>query len=313
MDSDTIQITCPKPFAHVGGRFVLKGYVPKSWLETGYGRDYRVFLDFIENGGQTFIGSSTDVKKVFLERFRKMLPFHTVIQFHYLNASFIENSQGRINIKMSGHKEGGAFFLPLIVDGFEPEDGVDADIEERHRNMGNIIRQYEEDLKEYYKESEKIEASRKQKEEVALSGSSENYVYARMDTVGFELLKIIDEFGDSSIDYLYSEEDKRKKELEERYKDALAWRGPLLHGLAAKLDGFEMRVYSDDHGQHFHVIHRGKNINARFSYPQMELMSYVSGTSISARTATKIGDFCKQPEIRAKLEVEFAKRSVAAI
>ena len=135
-----------------------------------------------------------------------------------------------------------------------------------------------------------------------------NGVPVRMDKVGFEIMKILDESEDSSEDYLYKDEDRRQKELEERYKDALDWRGPLLHGLAAKLDGFEIRVYSNDHGKHFHVIHRGKNINARFSYPQMELMNYVSGTSINVRTARKISDFCKKPEILAKLEEEFSKR-----
>jgi len=307
---DVIEMLTPNPFSHIGARFILSGRVPKSWLDSGYGIDYRVFLDFIDIEGKTFIGSSARVRKGFFSRFAKKLHFTTIVQFDQFNVPFIAGSQGRINIKISGHKESSAFFLPLIVDGFEPEGGADADIEEQHRNMGNIIRQYEEDLKEYYKESANIENSRKQKEEAALSGSSKDYVYARMDTVGFELLKIIDELGDSSENYLYSEEDRRKKELEERYKDALDWRGPLLHGLAAKLDGFEMRVYSDDHGQHFHVIHRGKNINARFSYPQMELMSYISGTSISAGTAQKISDFCKKPDVRAKLEAEFAKRSV---
>lgn len=308
MDEETVHIISPKPFARIGGRFVLKGYVPKSWLETSYGLDNRVFLDFIDNKAQTFIGSSADVRKIRPWFFKEKLLFQTIVQFDWINAPFIESSQGRINIKIEGHKKDCAFFLPLIINGFEPKSGVDADIEKRHRNMGNIIRQYEEDLKNYYKELSKIEDSRKQKEEAAVSGSSKDYAYARMDKVGFEIMKILDESEDSSEDYLYKDEDRRQKELEERYKDALDWRGPLLHGLAAKLDGFEIRVYSNDHGKHFHVIHRGKNINARFSYPQMELMNYVSGTSINVRTARKISDFCKKPEILAKLEEEFSKR-----
>ena len=282
--------------------------MPKSWLETSYGFSNSIFLNFIDNNGCEFIGSHAYLKWDLLSLFGDRVQFYKIVQFHELNLHFIEQSQGRINLKIYGHRDGEEFYLPIIIDGFEPEDGVSAEVEERHRNMQKIIKQYEEDLRNYYEESEKIQNNRKQKEENTVNGSSENYGYAGMDTIGSELLRILEDSEESPQEYLYAEEDKRQKELEEKYKDAIAWRGPLLHGLAAKLDGFEIRVYSNDHGQHFHVIHRGKNINARFSYPQMELMSYVSGTSISAKTAGKISNFCKKPEISSKLEAEFARR-----
>lgn len=285
---------------------MLMGYVPKSWLDSGFGTDYRVFLDFIDTDGQTFIGSSAPVRKGWFDRFRSKLFFYTIIQFDRINAHFIEKSQGRINIKISGHKDGHSYFLPLIIDGFEPEGGVDIRIEERHHRMADIVNGYEQDLKNYYKELADIEESRRRKDDASI-GRSSNYRYA--GELGFEMFKVLEESDDSYDNYLYSEEDRREKEITEKYKDALAWRGPLLRGIVAKFDAFEMRVYSDDHDQHFHVIHRGKNINARFSYPQMQLMSYVLGTTISAKTEQKIRDFCKKPEVIAKFEKEFAKRS----
>ena len=69
-----------------------------------------------------------------------------------------------------------------------------------------------------------------------------------------------------------------------------------------------MRVHSDDHGQHFHVIHKGKSINARFSFPDIELMNYISKMTIGAKTQKRIQEFCKTPNIFANLEKEFAKR-----
>ena len=102
----------------------------------------------------------------------------------------------------------------------------------------------------------------------------------------------------------------RERELKEKYKEALEWKGPLLTGIVSKFGGFELRVYSDDHDSHFHVIHRGKGIDARFSFPDIQLMSYKnSKTTIGSKLEKKIHDLCLQPEVFKKFEQEFAKRN----
>lgn len=41
-------------------------------------------------------------------------------------------------------------------------------------------------------------------------------------------------------------------------------------------NGQKIKVYSDDHDTHFHIVHKSSGVNGRFSFPSMELESYVS-------------------------------------
>ena len=120
---NTIKIIQPKPYEEVGASFVVEGWVPKSWLDTGYSIDNRVFLDFIDINGQTFICSDADVYKGWMSRFRNRLRFYAEVQFNQFNADFIMNSQGRITIKLSGHKDGCQLFIS-IIDSFQESNAT---------------------------------------------------------------------------------------------------------------------------------------------------------------------------------------------
>lgn len=41
-------------------------------------------------------------------------------------------------------------------------------------------------------------------------------------------------------------------------------------------NGIKLSVYSNDHGTHFHIIHKGRNIDARFDYPSFKFKNYKS-------------------------------------
>ena len=103
-------------------------------------------------------------------------------------------------------------------------------------------------------------------------------------------------------------EDKEKALLDEKYKEVLYWSGPLLRGLVGRLNGFEFRVYSNDHGQHFHIIHKEKEINARFSFPEIGLIDYKSlKNKIDRKTIELIRNYFKAPANLKRLETEFLK------
>jgi len=73
-----ISLIQPKPYQEVGARFIISGWVPKSWLITDFGSvDNRIFLDFIAIDGKTFMGSSINFEapKGWLSKFRKKLYF----------------------------------------------------------------------------------------------------------------------------------------------------------------------------------------------------------------------------------------------
>jgi len=132
--------------------------------------------------------------------FKKKLFFSTTVQFSQFNLPFIANSQGRITLKLNGHKKGCDLFLPLIVGDFEPKDKVDPAIVEKHKNIEQKISQHEKDLQNYNAEKEQIRQATTKKE-----GN----------------IEICD----------YSERDRLESELEEKYKDAIKWRGPLFAGV----------------------------------------------------------------------------------
>jgi hypothetical protein len=309
MNRETIKLIRPQPFERVGARFVIAGTIPKSWLKTPFGTiSEGVDLNLRDINGKNIMGTGINLKPAnWLTRFRKTRSFAAIFQFHPLNIGFIEKSQGRIVLELSGEKEyEQSIFIPIIVREFEPEGGASSEIIEKHKNVGKTILQYVEDLKSYRVESEKIAASRKVKdgdEQYRHVGGVESMEIA----VGIS--KIFEDAEANFSEYSYSEEDRKESELEEKYKAAIEWRGPLGKGLVSQFGGFELRVYSNDHGHHFHVTHKGKHINARFSFPELRLESYKnSQNTIGSKEEAKLREFCQRPDIMKKLEEEFTKR-----
>jgi len=310
--SKNIHIIEPRPYAKIGATFKVRGIVPLSWLKTEWGW-YRgdLSIEFIDSDGQTFIGTGIPLPEIgWLSRLMGSVFFEKTFQFDWINVGFLERSQGRINIKITGeNREDHCIFIPLIVDEFEPEEGVNPEIVFRHSRMEEIITQYEEDLRNYNAASQEIEKRRNVKDGLSKEGPWDSYLFGPAASTAHGIWQILEESNDEFSEYLYSEEDTMERELEERYKDALRWRGPLLRGIVSKIGPFELRVFSDDHGRHFHVIHRDKRINARFSFPEIRLMNYKgSQNTISSKQEKRIREYCLTPEIFRKFEEEFAKR-----
>jgi hypothetical protein len=302
-----IHIEQPKPFQVVGAEFVISGKVPSSWLKTSYGLSRDISLELIDAKAQTILGLNLSIGKIsLLSKILGYVSFEERFQFSQFNVSFIKESQGRMTLKLSGRNEKEqSIFIPIVVKELEPRGGVNPKILERHGKIKEIIIQYEKDLQIYYEELSKIQESRKLKE---ILGEGQ-YIYEKNIDIANGIIDIIDSSEESFDDYLYSEEDEKEKELEEKYKDALSWRGPLLRGLVHDFQGFELRVYSNDHDQHFHVIHKNKKINARFSFPDIKLLNYANHkNTISSKQEKKIKEFCLRPDIFKKFQEEFGKR-----
>lgn len=102
---------------------------------------------------------------------------------------------------------------------------------------------------------------------------------------------------------------KRLSLIGEKYKEFLSWSDPLCKGLADKLNGFEFRVYSNDHDRHFHIINKERGIHARFSFPEITLINYKQArTTINSRQTKNIQKFFQDSNNLKKLENEFKKR-----
>jgi hypothetical protein len=67
-------------------------------------------------------------------------------------------------------------------------------------------------------------------------------------------------------------------------------------------------VYSDDHGMHFHILYPPGKIDARFSWPSIEIENYKSRNEFRSKQLNNIRTMCSNPEVKKFLQHEFDKR-----
>lgn len=308
MSNNLIEIETPKPYDYIGARFTISGWVHLSWFESDAGGlDWRMFVDYLSLDIKTFMGTSPSPKLDDQNMKGDKVHFLIECELHSTNIHFIQSSHGRITIKIaSPNKAVTPIYLPLIVRQFEDEHTADQEVVRRHAEAGETELRYENELKTYYEEMKRVYESRKAKD------GEQEYHHLCGDgvMVGYEIYKLLEEDTEQFDEYTYSAEDRREEELNEQYKEALDWRGPLAGGVVSRFDGFELRVYSDDHDKHFHVIHKGKGVDARFSFPDMQLMSYKNArTTIGSKAEKKIREYCLQSDVFKRFEEEFKKRN----
>jgi len=305
-----IKIKQPNPYQEVGAKFIVSGWVSAEWLKSQFGMDYRIFLDYIDINGQTFSGSSFDVKRGLISRLTNRYCLSTVLGFTQFNVDFIKKSQGRITIKLGGQNKH-EIYIPVIVKQLEPEGGADPEIIKKHGKIGSMINQYENDLKIYNEKIEKIRTRRLEKLGLTDKEISGAYIqdFEIAGKIAGGIFQILEKENGYNSDYPLAQEDLDEKELEEKYKDAIEWRGPLLGVAIGRMNGFEFMVFSNDHGKHLHVIHRARGINARFSFPEIELINYKNAkNSINSKEKKEIAIFLRNPEIHTRLDNEFKRR-----
>ena len=278
-----------QPFQVVEIKFDVFGKVPKAWLSLGR---YGLGVDWLDANGNDLPSSgpnSTVIPTLF--PWSKKVGFRARADLSYFATS--EHPRGLILVIETHENNRHTHYLPVIVAGtskiYESEHAA---LQEKLSETIKGIIQRKIEWDDYTKELATLRKSIVNENEI-LGG----------------VFEILDESDESFTPFTHSEEDEKEAALEEKYKKAIESRGPLFRGLAGKMDGFELRVYSDDHGRHFHIIHKGKGINARYSFPAMKLLSYVAPTTIGAKTERKLQEFCKRPNIFSKFELEFAKRT----
>lgn len=202
-------------------------------------------------------------------------------------------------LRIHGHnKKEQSVFIPLIVSEFLPDGPQNDELIRKHSEVGNRILKLENDLAEYNEELKTLwDRERNEFEKTIKDDSPE----------GTEAIDNIVLDGVASL--LYSAESDEKRQLDEKYQEALKWRGPLVRGIAGRTRGFVFKVYSHDHDKHFHVVHRERGVDARFSFPDIKLINYKNSRNIIGSKEVKyIQSFFKDLENFKKLENEFKKR-----
>ena len=288
-DKNKLELVTPKPYEVVGVKFDVQGKVPKFWLS--YGK-YGFGMDWMDINGNDLqmSGPSANVIPGLFFRFKKKLRFYGHADLSYFQTS--EHPRGLI-IEISGDRKH-FFLLPLIITGTNRT--YDSECEELKKKLSATVekvKRRKEDWENYTKELSQIRGG---------------IVFDRGILEG--IFNILDNSEEKFEEFSESEEDKQEKKLEEKYKDVIAWRGPLLRGVVGRMDGFEFRVYSGDHNpKHFHVIHKGRGIDARFSYPQIQLIDYKEKSSlIGGKESKRICEFFGATENIQKLDKEFQKQ-----
>jgi len=303
-NNNTIVIIKPKPYTKVDAPFMVSGTVPLRLLKVGDNFDYRLSLDLLEVTGRIISGRTVDIMRASNEQNEnQILNFSFLFGFSEANIGFMIKSQGRMTLCLSviGHTRNTDWieaYLPVIVSQFEPSDGADRRIIKQHKTIKRRVRQYRRNSVKYAEELGKIYLRREKIFEENRRIESEPYCDLCDDKFADEIFWMI---GDG--------EDKEIRLLNEKYKETIEWSGPLCRGIVGRFNGFVFKVHSNDHGKHFHVIHKEKEIDARFSFPEINLINYKKSRNIiDKKTVENIKKYFSQPENLRKLEAEFLKR-----
>lgn len=174
--------------------------------------------------------------------------------------------------------------------------------------MENLtFEEYQEGVQKLQLEIKEIENGRLQINDPLdneLSNSPFPYIYDMY--IVMNIRDILNEGPETKEDAI----DKKLNELFIKYEYIINSKYQPKTGLAGKLNGFEFRVYSNDHDMHFHIIHRGKGVNARYSFPEIELMNYKNYKNIiTSSQQAKIKEFFSDENNFNRLKKEFDMRS----
>lgn len=198
---------------------------------------------------------------------------------------------------------------PLIVQGKYTNIVPSKDILKKHKDIYKRDRRLQKDVRDYLEELGKIERRKSRKLDAIVVDIDNEEILTDCE-INWGIAEILEENVDGSINLL-EKEDAAEERLNDRYKDAIDFLGPKAGGIFGRIDGFECRLYSNDHDTHFHVIHKGKQIDARFSFPELKLISHKGKKTISSQQERRIIQFLQEPETRSRLEMEFKKRGTA--
>lgn len=289
---DKIELIQPKPYGEVGLSFTISGKVPKSWLRNNrHGLDISLMYD----NGREFLNESPQIIWNIFSNFKKKIEFSCPINLcSYGNA---KRAYYGLIVEITGDNKQ-SFLFPLLI---KVSDTITEQKNEKEKlkkvllNSINKIIRNRGDWEKYRSELSKIYKSKIGEKEI-LEG----------------IFEILDKSEVSFEPFSKSDEDEQEEKLKEKYKEAINQHGPLLGGAVGRMAGFDFCVYSDDHDQHFHVVHRGRGIDARFSFPEIQLINYKNiRAKLGSKEQKKIQDFLKNPLIFQKLENEFSKRKIA--
>ncbi|MFA5878478.1 MAG: hypothetical protein WC845_03890 [Candidatus Staskawiczbacteria bacterium] len=288
----------PKPFQRVGAKFEISGCVPLEWL----GTNYDLSFELIDIDARVISVGGLNIKLEETLRCGKKIYFYANFGFTWANVSFVEKSQGRMTIKLTGQNEKKNFvFIPLIVNVVGSKEGVSSGIVRKHRRIEATIKKYKKDLAKFNKGIAKITKIREAE-------------FIRNERLGLYATVVDEELLNGIFEIIETSEDIEMKKLAEKYKEALEWAGPICGGIVGRMDGFEFRIYSNDHDKHFHVIHKEKGINARFSFPDIMLVKYKGlGGRLGSKEIGRVNSFFKDKINFQKMEKEFQRRDESLI
>lgn len=299
----------PRPFGEVSMTFNLSGWISKKWLGIGKGNIREFSLELINMEGTGFMTSTVElnIPAGFEAKIRRRFYFSKRISFLPMSIPFIQKSGGRIVLKVYGKdEERQSIFVPVIVTKFRTIEHEDSSTIRKHGRIKELIDQYKKDITAFYQKMEEVARHRK---EIDGEANQKFCFHVNDPLISSGIYKMLQSADNSDEVNSYDECDRLEKELEQKYKAALVWRGPLAKGMVGSLNGFVFTVYSDDHDKHFHIIHRGKGINARFSFPEINLMSYVNmKNKIGSKEIAKIKKYFVDPENFERLTKEFERR-----
>ncbi|PIX62516.1 hypothetical protein COZ45_00980 [Candidatus Uhrbacteria bacterium CG_4_10_14_3_um_filter_41_21] len=296
-----IKVISPKRFDKVGANFLIEIQVSDELRNQIMNDEKIVHYQLIDAFGCEFMGGSL---RNFLISSLDENKLYTQFNFSYTNIPFIKNSYGRVALKLELGFNESRVFIPVILPQFVQEL-VPKQILRQHSRIESVIKRLERRLRVYEKKTAKID---RKKEKIVGDPVTKEPGHTHVSwEFGSEMFDLVDSL-DCEEDNKFAKLIGKQERLDEKYQDAIEWMGPRLGGRVGQLDGFDFIVYSNDHDRHFHAIHRGKGLNACFSFPDIELTHCKNKNQIRSKDVKKILSYFKNQKNFNRLEEEFERR-----
>jgi hypothetical protein len=293
-----VKLIKPRPFAIVGLKFDIVGEIPKSWSIFGE-HEYAPSINWLNENGNylPMSGPSAETIPSIFSKLKNRVKFCSHIDLYSKDP---EHPHGII-IEISGRNDDQLELFPFIIGGTNQSyDKECAQLRKKLAVAVERVYKLKNDWNIYWSEIGKI---------------SRETVWDKKITE--DITHILDNSEETFKPFVESDEEQYERELREKYKDAIEWQGPILGGRTGGINGFDFRVYSGDHSlytdrqvlPHFHIVHKGRGISARFSFPGIELIDYLGhSNTLGAKDINKIKEYFMVPNNLIKLKTEFQKQ-----
>lgn len=151
-----IEVLQPKPYEKVKNRFSIYGLVSKILVDSSDDalKD-KLSLEILDIDGRAIMASVAEIKLDELSEDGKKYRLLADVELSRIVPGFLASSAGRLTIVLSDRFRKSVLFIPVIAEAYEQYEsvnGINEDINRKHKNIQETVQRNWKELEEYYDE-----------------------------------------------------------------------------------------------------------------------------------------------------------------